>query len=205
MTTPHDVPASKFIEHLAKYIKENVEQVQPPAWAAVAKTGITRGKTTPRPRLVVHPQRFSTAQSLHPRTHRPGKTPSRLRRKKRLQRQTKPRLQSRRKQHPQNPPTTGSRRTHPNHTPQRQNHDSQRQKTAPRSKRRPAERNGQRQFLNSRSIKANKQCPMKSLTPSAEESSPPINNELPMSRRQAQADKANRSPKRSATQTNPVA
>ncbi len=39
MTTPHDVPASKFIEKLAKYIKENVEEVQPPAWAAVAKTG----------------------------------------------------------------------------------------------------------------------------------------------------------------------
>ena len=39
MTTPHDVPASQFIERLAKYVKENVEQVQPPAWAAVAKTG----------------------------------------------------------------------------------------------------------------------------------------------------------------------
>ncbi len=39
MTTPHDVPASQFIEHLAKYLKENVEQVQPPAWAAVSKTG----------------------------------------------------------------------------------------------------------------------------------------------------------------------
>ncbi len=39
MTTPHDVPASKFIEKLAKYLKENVEEVQPLAWAAVAKTG----------------------------------------------------------------------------------------------------------------------------------------------------------------------
>jgi small subunit ribosomal protein S19e len=39
LTTPHDVPASQFIERLAKYLKENVEQVQPPAWAAVAKTG----------------------------------------------------------------------------------------------------------------------------------------------------------------------
>jgi small subunit ribosomal protein S19e len=39
LTTPHDVPASQFIEHLAKYIKENVPQVEPPAWAAVAKTG----------------------------------------------------------------------------------------------------------------------------------------------------------------------
>jgi small subunit ribosomal protein S19e len=39
LTTPHDVPASLFIERVAKYLKENVEQVQPPAWAAVAKTG----------------------------------------------------------------------------------------------------------------------------------------------------------------------
>ncbi len=39
MTTPHDVPASQFIKSLAKYLKENVEQVQPPAWAAVSKTG----------------------------------------------------------------------------------------------------------------------------------------------------------------------
>ncbi len=39
LTTPHDVPASKFIERLAKYIKENVEEIQPPTWAAVAKTG----------------------------------------------------------------------------------------------------------------------------------------------------------------------
>ncbi len=39
MTTPHDVPASQFIEHLAKYLKENIEQVQPPTWAAFSKTG----------------------------------------------------------------------------------------------------------------------------------------------------------------------
>lgn len=39
MTTPHDVPAAKFIEKLAKYLKENVDAVQPPAWASVAKTG----------------------------------------------------------------------------------------------------------------------------------------------------------------------
>ncbi len=39
MNTPHDVPAQLFIEKLAKYLKENVDQVQPPAWAAVAKTG----------------------------------------------------------------------------------------------------------------------------------------------------------------------
>jgi small subunit ribosomal protein S19e len=39
LANPHDVPASKFIEKLAKYLKENVDEVQPPAWAAVAKTG----------------------------------------------------------------------------------------------------------------------------------------------------------------------
>lgn len=39
MVTPNDVPASKFIQKLAKYLKENVDEVQPPAWASVAKTG----------------------------------------------------------------------------------------------------------------------------------------------------------------------
>ena len=39
MANPHDVPASKFIEKLAKYLKENVDEVQAPAWATVAKTG----------------------------------------------------------------------------------------------------------------------------------------------------------------------
>jgi small subunit ribosomal protein S19e len=39
LTTPYDVPASQFIEKLAKYLRENVDEVQPPAWATVAKTG----------------------------------------------------------------------------------------------------------------------------------------------------------------------
>jgi len=39
LTTPYDVPPSDFIEKLAKYLKENVDEVQPPAWASVAKTG----------------------------------------------------------------------------------------------------------------------------------------------------------------------
>jgi small subunit ribosomal protein S19e len=39
LTTPYDVPASDFIEKLAKYLKENVDEVQPPEWASVAKTG----------------------------------------------------------------------------------------------------------------------------------------------------------------------
>ena len=39
MTTPHDVPASKFIDRLAKYLRENVDEVQPLPWATFAKTG----------------------------------------------------------------------------------------------------------------------------------------------------------------------
>jgi small subunit ribosomal protein S19e len=39
LTTPHDVPPQQFIDKLAKYLKENVDQVQPPAWSQVAKTG----------------------------------------------------------------------------------------------------------------------------------------------------------------------
>ncbi len=39
MTTPHDVPASPFIEKLAKYLRENIDEVQPPPWASIAKTG----------------------------------------------------------------------------------------------------------------------------------------------------------------------
>lgn len=39
MVTPNDVPASKFIARLAKYLKENVDAVQPPTWANIVKTG----------------------------------------------------------------------------------------------------------------------------------------------------------------------
>jgi small subunit ribosomal protein S19e len=39
LTTPYDIPASQLIEKLAKYLKENIEEVQPPAWASLAKTG----------------------------------------------------------------------------------------------------------------------------------------------------------------------
>ena len=40
MTTPHDVPASKFIDRLAKYLRENIDAVQPLPWATFAKTGM---------------------------------------------------------------------------------------------------------------------------------------------------------------------
>ena len=39
MVTLHDVPAHLFIERLAKYLKENVDQTNPPQWAAFSKTG----------------------------------------------------------------------------------------------------------------------------------------------------------------------
>jgi small subunit ribosomal protein S19e len=39
LIAPTDVPASKLIEKLAKYLKENVDEVNPPAWASIVKTG----------------------------------------------------------------------------------------------------------------------------------------------------------------------
>lgn len=38
MPTPYDIPASTYIQHLAKYIKDNIDQVQPPPWTITAKT-----------------------------------------------------------------------------------------------------------------------------------------------------------------------
>ena len=39
MPTPHDVPASILIERLARYLKDNVTEVEPPPWAEFVKTG----------------------------------------------------------------------------------------------------------------------------------------------------------------------
>jgi small subunit ribosomal protein S19e len=39
LITPNDVPASKLVGKLAKYLKENVDAITPPAWAGIAKTG----------------------------------------------------------------------------------------------------------------------------------------------------------------------
>ena len=39
MATPYDVPASKLIERLALFLKENVDEITPPPWASLAKTG----------------------------------------------------------------------------------------------------------------------------------------------------------------------
>lgn len=38
MPTPYNVPAPDFIQRLAKHIKDNVDQVQPPPWSQIAKT-----------------------------------------------------------------------------------------------------------------------------------------------------------------------
>lgn len=39
MPTPYDVPPSALIERLARYLKNNVDSVRPPAWAPFVKTG----------------------------------------------------------------------------------------------------------------------------------------------------------------------
>lgn len=40
MTSPRHVPASKLIEKLANYLRDNVSEVKPPPWASIAKTGM---------------------------------------------------------------------------------------------------------------------------------------------------------------------
>ena len=39
MPTPYDVPASILIERLARYLRENVDEVIPPPWSSFVKTG----------------------------------------------------------------------------------------------------------------------------------------------------------------------
>lgn len=39
MLTPNDVPVREFLQKLANYLKENVDEVAPPPWANIAKTG----------------------------------------------------------------------------------------------------------------------------------------------------------------------
>lgn len=39
MPTPNDVPVHEFLQKLANYLKGNVDEVTPPPWASVAKTG----------------------------------------------------------------------------------------------------------------------------------------------------------------------
>jgi len=49
LVTPHDVPASKLIEKLAAYLKENVETINPPTWANAVKTGAHAQKQPQNP------------------------------------------------------------------------------------------------------------------------------------------------------------
>lgn len=39
MPTPYDVPASILITRLAQYLKDNVDEINPPVWASLVKTG----------------------------------------------------------------------------------------------------------------------------------------------------------------------
>lgn len=39
MPTPYDVPANEFIQKLAQYLKDNVDEITPPPWAGIVKTG----------------------------------------------------------------------------------------------------------------------------------------------------------------------
>ena len=39
MPTPYDVPPSILIERLARYLREEVDAIVPPAWASFVKTG----------------------------------------------------------------------------------------------------------------------------------------------------------------------
>jgi len=40
LLTPNDVPAPKLIERLAKHMKQNIDQLTPPLWASIVKTGV---------------------------------------------------------------------------------------------------------------------------------------------------------------------
>jgi len=40
LPTPYDVPPSILIERLAKYLKDNIDEVKPPKWAPYVKTGV---------------------------------------------------------------------------------------------------------------------------------------------------------------------
>jgi len=39
LPTPYEVPPSRLIDELAKYLKNNVDEIKPPEWASYVKTG----------------------------------------------------------------------------------------------------------------------------------------------------------------------
>lgn len=49
MPTPYDVPPDALLERLARYLKENVGEVSPPAWSLTAKTGSHRERPPQNP------------------------------------------------------------------------------------------------------------------------------------------------------------
>lgn len=49
MVNALEVPADRLIEKLAKYLKENVPEVKPPAWATFVKTGPSRERPPENP------------------------------------------------------------------------------------------------------------------------------------------------------------
>lgn len=49
MPTPLDVPSDALIDRLSKYLKENVGEVAPPAWALTAKTSSHRERPPSNP------------------------------------------------------------------------------------------------------------------------------------------------------------
>jgi len=40
LPTPYDIPASVLIDRLAKHLKNEVDEINPPVWSAFAKTGV---------------------------------------------------------------------------------------------------------------------------------------------------------------------
>jgi small subunit ribosomal protein S19e len=40
LPTPYDIPSQIFIEKLARYIRENIDQISPPQWSQYTKTGV---------------------------------------------------------------------------------------------------------------------------------------------------------------------
>jgi small subunit ribosomal protein S19e len=40
LPTPYDIPSSILIERLAKHLKEEVDEINPPAWTLFARTGV---------------------------------------------------------------------------------------------------------------------------------------------------------------------
>ena len=49
MPTPYDIPSSVLIEKLAKHLKEEVDEINPPAWTPFVKTGIHAQRTPTNP------------------------------------------------------------------------------------------------------------------------------------------------------------